>query len=454
MKVYLFLLLATGIDILFLDSMFHAPIIVLLFCIAVYHFVRSLGVKICIMEMISLIACLIYLLIPLLVYRYYNEHNALAKLYETTMPIEEKKYFLFALPGTLLLAIGLNTTVIRQRRTDFELIQNCKLYLRDNRILGLGLIFIGLLSAFSLNVVPNVFRAIVYFSSQLTFIGAFYLLHSNIKGKKWIMIIALALLILQSAYTAMYGELVFWSAFGLMILSIGSKISLMVKSSILIFAAGFILLLQSVKQEYRLAMWTGSIKGSKPSAMFQIAKDKIINPSSLIETKKLFAMATRMNQGFLVARTMNYVPRKEPYAKGETIIKALGAALVPRFIWKDKPEIGGREMICRFLGDCHKLKYSYDIGQLGEGYVNFGIIGGSLFMFFYGLFIRMSYSVVANLSIRNATLILWVPLLFFSALSLETDFLTFINSFFKAIIFCVVIYSGAKFIWCNRVAND
>jgi hypothetical protein len=63
---------------------------------------------------------------------------------------------------------------------------------------------------------------------------------------------------------------------------------------------------------------------------------------------------------------MDYVPRKEPFANGETIITSLGAAVLPRFVWQDKPEIGGRDMICRFLGDCHKLKYAYDIGQLGE----------------------------------------------------------------------------------------
>jgi hypothetical protein len=34
-------------------------------------------------------------------------------------------------------------------------------------------------------------------------------------------------------------------------------------------------------------------------------------------------------------------------------------------------------------------------------------------MFFYGWFIRLSYNIIANLSVRHATLILWVPMIFF-----------------------------------------
>jgi hypothetical protein len=447
MKIYLYLLLISLLDMVLLNSVLHSTIVIALMAIAIFKFIRNLGVRICIMELIAIIGCLIYLVAPLISYHFYNENSYLATLYQTTMPIEEKQYFNFALPGTLLLLIGLSSTPVRQIKTDYELIQNVKEYLSDRRILGVLLILLGLASSAVLRMIPYSFWAIVYYSSQLTFIGIFYLLHSNIKGKKWITFAAFALLIAQSSITAMYGELVFWSAFGVMILTIGTRVKLIFKMSMVVIAAGFVLLLQSVKQEYRMAMWTGSDQGSKPSVMFEIAKSKLLDPSAIFKSNKLFAMATRMNQGFLVARTMAYVPRKEPFANGETIVTSLAAALVPRFVWNDKPEVGGRDMVCRFLGDCHKLKYAYDIGQLGEGYVNFGVIGGAIFMFFYGWFIRFAYTILANLSIRHATLILWIPLIFFSALSLETDFLTFINSFTKAIVFCLVIYGGAKFTW-------
>jgi len=432
---------------LLLHSFFHVAIVIYLFILVIYRLVKNLSVKICITEMIAVVGCLIYLVMPVIAYHYYNEHNYFTQLYKNAMPMEEIKYFNFALPATLLLNIGLSTSTIRQRKSDFELIQNCKVYLSDRRILGMLLIILGLFSSAVVNRVPDVFRQIVYYSSQLTFIGVLYLLHSKIKGKTWISIAAVMLLVAQSSITGMYGELFFWSIFGVMILTLGSHVGLFFKSSVLVFGAALLLLLQSVKHEYRLAMWSGSEKGSKPFAMFEIAKSRILDPGSIMKPNKLFAMATRMNQGYLVARTMNYVPRKEPFANGETIVTSIAAALLPRFVWPDKPEAGGRVMICRFLGDCHTLKYSYDIGQLGEGYVNFGVIGGAIFMFFYGWFIRLSYNILANISIRHETLILWVPMIFFATLSLETDFMTFLNSFTKAVFFCGIVYGGAKLIW-------
>jgi hypothetical protein len=146
---------------------------------------------------------------------------------------------------------------------------------------------------------------------------------------------------------------------------------------------------------------------------------------------------------------MDYVPKREPYANGETIVTAFAAAVVPRFLWQDKPEVGGREMVCRFLGDCRTLRYSYDIGQLGEGYVNFGKFGGILFMLFYGMLIRTLFVIAANTSIKHPALVLWIPLFFFSALSLETDFLTFINSFVKSVVFCAIVYLGFR--WLLRI---
>lgn len=155
-------------------------------------------------------------------------------------------------------------------------------------------------------------------------------------------------------------------------------------------------------------------------------------------------MATRMNQGFLIARTMDYVPRQEPFANGETILTAFAAAIAPRFLWPDKPEAGGRDMVCRFLGDCHTLKYSYNLGQLGEGYANFGVIGGCIFMFFYGWMIRVFYTLIANMCVKRHTLVLWIPLIFFASLSLETDFMSFLNSFTKAFIFTLAMFGIAK----------
>lgn len=212
-----------------------------------------------------------------------------------------------------------------------------------------------------------------------------------------------------------------------------------------------ILFIQSIKQEYRAQTWDKDTQQGDIVFFWSLLQERISNPASIFEPKRLHAMATRGNQGFLLARTMEYVPRKEPFANGETVINSVKASLVPRIFWLDKPKLGGLENTCRFLGDCSKRYYSYNIGQLGEAYANFGRIGGVVFMFVYGFFIHWMLEIVRRLSFKAPTLILWIPLLFYASLSMETDILTFLNSFVKGAVFCFGIFLFFKYVLRWRI---
>jgi hypothetical protein len=148
---------------------------------------------------------------------------------------------------------------------------------------------------------------------------------------------------------------------------------------------------------------------------------------------------------------MQYVPKKEPFANGETILLAIEASIVPRFLWKNKPELGGVENTCRFLGDCSKRDYSYNIGQVGEAYANFGPRYGVVFLFFYGLFINWSLNIARRIALKRPTVVLWIPLLFYSAFSLETDVLTFLNTLVKGVVFCYFIYAIFRYVFKWRI---
>jgi hypothetical protein len=206
-----------------------------------------------------------------------------------------------------------------------------------------------------------------------------------------------------------------------------------------------ILLIQSIKHEYRDAIESGDAV-NRPGYFFSLLSSRVLNPSTVFQPERLYSAAVRGNQGFLMARTIDYVPKYEPYAKGETIIKSITASFVPRVLWPDKPILGGKENTCRFLGDCAQRSYSYNIGQIGEGYVNFGPVWNILYMLLYGLFINWSLYKIRKISFKYPTIILWIPLLYFAALSLETDLLTFLNTFIKGILMSISVYIGFRII--------
>jgi hypothetical protein len=143
-------------------------------------------------------------------------------------------------------------------------------------------------------------------------------------------------------------------------------------------------------------------------------------------------MAARLNQGWIIARIMNYMPEKQPFVRGETIETALYAALVPRILVPGKIKAGGRANFERFTGTPLPETTSMDISLVGEGYANFGLLGGMVFIFLVSLLYNWVIVKVIELSKNNPTLILWIPLLFFQVMKAETDFATVFNYLTKA----------------------
>jgi hypothetical protein len=146
-----------------------------------------------------------------------------------------------------------------------------------------------------------------------------------------------------------------------------------------------------------------------------------------------------MNQGWLIAVTMNRVPEKFPFANGETIWESVAASFVPRLLWPDKPEAGGKANLKRFWG--FDLKgFSMNIGPIGEAYANFNTTGGIIYMFFYGLFFNLILSTILKLAEKRPTLILWLPFLFMYTITVESDLLITMNSLLKGVFFTWIVF--------------
>ncbi len=407
-----------------------------------FVFLLNLTHKINFLDVTAIAACISYLLMPLISYNIFGEHNKMAMLWQTFMDIEKSEYFRLAIPGTVALVTGLwFPKIIPTPSTDGQLIERAKEYLQNKNYVGIAMIVVGLAAVPIVHFAPSSISAIFYFVSQLTYIGVIYLLHSNLQLKSVTIAFILALMLVQSIVTGMYGELVYWSVMGVILLLINNQgFTLSRKIALICIGIVSVFLIQSIKHEYREVTWRGAERGNDPALFFSLFVDRILDPASIFEPERIYKVVVRANQGYLIGRTMEYVPKHEPFARGETILKSFLSAFVPRFLWPDKPKVGGQENICRFLGDCGRYNYSYNIGQLGEAYVNFGIVGGWFYMFFYGLLLSNLLNLFRYIAVRRPTILLWTPLLFYPAMVVETDFLTFINTFIKGAMFCAFCF--------------
>jgi hypothetical protein len=148
-----------------------------------------------------------------------------------------------------------------------------------------------------------------------------------------------------------------------------------------------------------------------------------------------------MNQGNIVTQVMQRIPTIQPFDDGKYLFKTIMSSFVPRFLWPDKPEAGGRFNMQYYAGKKMNLVTSMNVGPLGEAYGSFGTRQAILFMVLLGLFIRWVYGIVFRLSRKTPLLVLWLPVMFYQiTYSAETDTLQILNSFIKTAFFVAILY--------------
>jgi len=402
------------------------------------NFIKNFGRSVwLVLDLIVLLACITWLITPLFFYHYYNQDNDLANLWVKTMQVDSNTYYSFVFPATMALSLGLHWPLIKKVQFNYSLaaLRANGYFNRPNKV-AYQLIGMSLLATFLRPLIPGDLSYILYLFEKLLLLGLLYLFFSGNKPKKYILLIGIGILVYSSIRSGMFGELVYMLAIASIILSLGLKYEFKKKLFIVIVGILLIVLLQSVKNEYRKVAWN---TGADISYFGTLIIDRISNPLKILDDEGLFQIAVRFNQGWLISSTMSNVPNIVPFANGETIWQSLAAIAVPRFLWPNKPISGGKANIDRFLG-IKDISYSMNIGPIGEAYANFGIFGGIIFMFFYGLFFLSVFNYMIKLTFSHPTIIFWIPLLFFYAIGVESDMLTTINSLVKTAFFVLILW--------------
>ncbi len=421
------------------DFTIYERLAILLTSLFFLKFVNDFGKSIwVIIDLIVLLALLTWNLAPVLAYHYFNENNELAVLWDKCMKVDSNTYFSFMLPATLAMIAGLYWPGARKINLKFSIWELHSLgYLDKSRQVGWGLIIIGILSSVFSSYLPSTLNFVAYLTTKFVLVGLFYLYFSGKKSKPYFLIFALSLMFISSLREGMFGEMIYMVALCVIVLMVGTKYTFNYKFTIIIFSVFFLFILQSIKSDYRKVAWAS---GSEDIGyFFKLATDKLNNLNELTSDNVDFPLSVRFNQGWLISVAMSRVPFIVPYANGESIGISLLASLTPRFLWPDKPRSGGEYNMEHFLG-WKNINVSMNISPVGEAWVNFGQIGGTIFMFFYGFIISTVFSIIIKWTYKYPTILFWLPLIFFYVVITETDILTVFNHLLKTCFLVSMIY--------------
>lgn len=400
--------------------------------------IDNYGKRIVILHFFIVLAIIQWLLMPILAYRMFDESNYLAKLWVKYMEVPPSTYFPYILPGTLAMILGFKFPINRPRfyHQPYKYLIQAKEFLQDQKQIGYTLIIIGSSVSLIGLVVGEIFGNVLFLIETLFYAGMLYLYMSNFKPK-WVILVGLLTFEgIRALQSGMFGGSLFLLIIIMIIIGLEWNIRFGLKIIYITIGFAAVVLLQSSKGEYRQQTWTNKNKAGV-DVFSNVVSEQIKSSDQLANENNIFFLVMRFNNGWQIARTMDRVPKRYPFSNGESIAMSLAATAVPRFLWPDKPKSGGKPNLERFWGESYG-RTSMNISPIGEAYANFGVYGGIIYMFFFGLILNLAVTKVIFWVEKRPTILCWFPTIFYSFFGVETDLLNIANSFVKGVIFTYV----------------
>lgn len=388
-----------------------------------------------------------FLMVTQLLMAPYLDYTLLAPNKLSMMGVNRETYFSFALPAVLAFIIGMRIKFKRSKILQGEL-EFSKVDLKMNGKIGVSLIIIGyvFLLLQSVLVFPGLEFLIVVLT-LLRFVGIFYLMFSDNSLSKILILAVIVPATISTVRGSVFIDLIIWLFYIFALAAIKYKLKTRTTLIIVVSSMLFLMILQSVKVDYRNIEWSKNRVTRKITGV-DLFVDIFSESVQTIDKNSLWVMQSkfinRLNQGFIVS----YVLRKDIVTNtGQTnsyFSKELLGILLPRFIYSDKATVGDNKKFRILTGIPLATTVSMNVGILGDGYGNFGYTGGILFCFGFGLFLNLVMGYCFILSRRIKTLLFWMPLILFYVMRAGNEFYIITNWTVKVALVVVVYYYISK----------
>lgn len=350
------------------------------------------------------------------------------------MRIPEAEYFSYVLPAVVLFILGLNVLASRLPGETVNR-ESIRVFAKNHPQMAYIFIAIGFLSSIVSIFFSSDLAFVFYLLGGFKFVGLFLLLLGDTQLKPVIMTIVIGSIISSSMGSGMFHDLLTWLIFAAAVLGIKYRFGLKIK---LLGLIGFVLMvftIQVLKGSYR-QMLAASEGGIAEFAELASEENKV--SGGLFSLERLAQHNVRINQGFIITNIMNTVPTKVPFENGRELMLLLEAGIMPRILAPNKLKAGDRDIFFKYSGIALMEGTSMGLSSVGDAYINFGIVGGWVFMFFYGVLFNVILYLFGKNSRRYPILILFTTLVFYYPIRPDCELQTILGHLFKS---CFLIYA-------------
>lgn len=378
----------------------------------------------------GLLMCVQFFVGPALAYNGLDQYQ----YFKYRMRIPEEEYFLYAIPAVLAFIAGLhfNAGKYKGEIIDKEGVAH---FVDTNPLIPYIFLGIGFASSIVAGFFSSDLSFVFYLLGGFKFIGLFLLVLGTRQLKLIWMIVVVGSIIGSSMGSGMFHDLLTWIIFTGAIFAIKYQFSFKIKiiGTVLFFL--MIITIQLLKGQYRQTL-SGERDGSLET-FTELAIQENEN-KDLFNLEKLARSNVRINQGFIITNIMTVVPAREPFANGEELGQIVEAAVMPRFLAPDKLRAGDRSIFVKYSGIPLTQGTSMGLSSLGDGYINFGVTGGIIFMLVLGLLYNWVLQMFYRQSFYYPILMLFVPLVFYYPIRPDCELQTSLGHLVKS---CMLIYA-------------
>lgn len=397
-----------------------------------YLLFESFGKVIPIRHLFGSFMCLQMLVGPALAYNGLDQYQ----VGHFRMQVSESDYFIYVLPAVLLFILGLHfkSQSYAGEKVDINLLEQ---FILRHSSLPFLFILIGFFSTFLSQWSWPSLTFIFYLLGGLKFIGLFLIILTKKHLNYFTTFLVYGSVILSSVATAMFHDLLSWGIFLLAFFCLRYKPSKLIKLILFLSFVFLSIFIQLIKGEYRSVTWKYDKEGDFET-LGETVQEQVAN-QELFSVERLAQSNVRINQGAIITNIMNYIPEKKPFAEGAELIEVMEAAVMPRLLSENKLTAGNREFFMKWSGMIIGRGASMGLSSIGDAYINFGILGGMVFMFVYGLFFNSILLYLHKRSFIFPILMVFTPLIFYYPVRADGELHTLLGHLIKSCFLILVI---------------